>query len=781
MSLTEKDWLEERRRLQSVTQQIEDRIDQLEHETGAVKSEVVDIRKHFWDDVTIDFSSPDDVIETAFSLRQQAMNLSERERRHQHSFDSLKKMRKLVQSPYFSRIDFQEDGSQHPEQIYLGIASLLDKDGETYLIYDWRAPISSLYYDFAPGAAAYETPTDQVSGEMTLKRQYVIRDGQLRYMFDTGVTIGDELLQQALSRNSDVQMKSIVATIQKEQNQIIRNDRNRMLIVQGAAGSGKTSAALQRVAYLLYNYRDTLRADQMVLFSPNPLFNSYISTVLPELGEENIQQTTFQEYLAHRLSRDFELEDPFSQIEYVLTAKGLPDYEARIAGIRYKSSAEFLNVIQTYKEWLEREDMLFKSVLFRGKIIVSSKRIKEQFYSLDSSIRLANRIILLKEWLLKEVREFEKSEWKAAWLDEEIELLEPEDYQRAYERMRRENQDSKMTFNDFEHEKELLARMVLRQKLTPIRKKINGLRFIDVKGLYRQLFTKGELFEQLKGDQGHPDNWLEICRITIERLEQSELWYEDATPFLYLKELVLGFQSNTSIRYVLIDEVQDYSPFQLEFLKRLFPRAKMTALGDINQSIYAHSSVLQELDPITRLYGPDKTELIRLVRSYRSTQEIVEFTRGMVPGGDEIIPFNRAGEKPKVIQSSSADELHRKIADDILTLQKEEGFESIAIICKTAAESEEAYRALKELMPVQLVTKTTPSFEKMTLILPAYLAKGVEFDAVLIYNGSEEQYNQENERKLFYTACTRAMHILHIFSLGQASPFVTDQPRETYL
>ena len=247
--------------------------------------------------------------------------MSERERSHRLLMQQWKSMNRLLPSPYFGRIDFQEDGLDFSEQIYIGVSSFVDEDGLSFLVYDWRTPIASLYYDYSPGAASYDTPGGRIEGTMELKRQYQIHDGQIRNMFDTSVTIGDELLQQVLGKGADSQMKSIVATIQKEQNAIIRNDKSRMLIVQGAAGSGKTSAALQRVAYLLYKHRERLKADQIVLFSPNPMFNSYVSTVLPELGEENMQQTTFQEYLDYWLGSTLRLEDPFDQIEYVLTAQ----------------------------------------------------------------------------------------------------------------------------------------------------------------------------------------------------------------------------------------------------------------------------------------------------------------------------------------------------------------------------------------------------------------------------------------------------------------------------
>ncbi|ULL18833.1 helicase [Paenibacillus sp. H1-7] len=779
--MTEVDWREEQQRVDSVISKIGKRIERLEEEVGDARSDVVDIRKHFWDEVTVNLSSMEDLNETYFSLKQQVEILNDRERRHRQASIALGKLRRLVKSPYFGRIDFTEDGGGRTEAIYLGIASFSDEDENTFLVYDWRAPVSSLYYDYPPGPASYETPGGEVTGTMELKRQYVIRDGKIALMFDTGVTIGDELLKQVLSRSSDAQMKSIVATIQKEQNRIIRNDTSRMLIVQGAAGSGKTSAALQRVAYLLYKHRETLSADQMVLFSPNPMFNSYVSTVLPELGEENMQQTTFQQYLEHRLGKDYQLEDPFGQLEYVLAAAGEPDYAARIEGIRYKSSVDFLNVINRYKEVLEREGMIFKPIRFQGKTIVSAERIRKQFYDFDSSIRLPNRLVLLRDWLLGEIREFEKKERQADWVDESINLLDREDYQRAYTQMRRKRQDSpENTFDDYEVERDILARMVVNDRLKPVRSRIKRLRFVHMSAIYRQLFEKEELFLQAAGEAGMPALWADICRLTADTMERGEIAYEDATPLLYLNELMLGFQMNTSVRHVIVDEAQDYSPFQLEFLKRLFPRSRMTALGDMNQAIYAHASALGELDPITALYGPEQTELIRLTRSYRSTQEIVEFSRGMVPGGKEIVPFNRGGDKPLVATFASRDALHDKIVSDVAALRAE-SFESIAIICKTAGESAEVYEALNGRLPLQLITKTTPEFVKGIVVLPAYLAKGVEFDAVILYNGSEEQYSRESERKLFYTACTRAMHLLHIYALGELSPFVTAQHPDTYI
>lgn len=772
MAISDQDWKEEQERVTEVTGKISSKITQLEADVGLVRGDVIDMRKEFWDEVTVNFSNPDDLGETSTNLRQQAQVLSERERSHLQSSKALKKYKRLVYSPYFGRIDFREEGTTDVEAIYLGIGSFMDDDTETFLVYDWRAPISSLYYDGSPGITRYATPSGTVTGEMSLKRQFVIHDRVIEVLFDTGVTIGDELLQQVLSHSADDRMKSIVATIQKEQNAVIRNDKTRMLIVQGAAGSGKTSAALQRVAYLLYKYREVLQADQMILFSPNPLFNSYVSTVLPELGEDNMQQTTFQAYLEYRLGREFELEDVFTQTELLLNASDTPTHRARLAGITYKSSVPYLDVIRSYKDLLEREGMMFRPVVFQGRVIVSGDAMAAQFYGYDSAVKLAGRLDLMREWLLKQLSDFAHEERKAPWVDDQIELLDPDEYHRAFQTMRRKQNRKEVSFNDFDKERELLGRMVVSDRLKPLRRWVKRFRFVDVKGLYRKLFADERLFRRLSGSEAAlPDSWSEVCSQTMQKIGQKELFYEDATPFLYLKELLQGFRTNTAIRHVIVDEVQDYSAFQLEFLKRLFPRAKMTVLGDLNQAIYAHGEALGSLDNLVSLYGKEETEVISLTRSYRSTYEIVDFTRKMIPGGELIVPFNRPGEEPRVIPAENEADLNKSVILDIRNLH-EKGYHYVAVICKTEEESRRVQKLLSDEIPVRLITKSTPAFEKGTLVVPAYLAKGVEFDAVIIYNGSNEVYSKESERKLFYTACTRAMHELHIYYMGEKSRFL---------
>ncbi|MED4753294.1 RNA polymerase recycling motor HelD [Brevibacillus choshinensis] len=779
MSEADQDRLKEQQRVEQVIAEINRQIASLQDHVTEVSADIVGIRKHFWDDVTVNFEDATEAAETYASIKQQAEVLSERERVHRHAHNQLRTLNRLVQSPYFGRIDFREETDASADPIYLGIASLLDEREEQFLVYDWRAPISSLYYDYSPGPVKYETPSGTVSGEITCKRQYVIRDGQLLHLFDTGVTIGDELLQEVLGKQADSQMKSIVATIQRDQNRIIRNEHSRLVIVSGAAGSGKTSAALQRIAYLLYRYRKTLRAEQIVLFSPNSLFNSYVSTVLPELGEENMQQTTFQDYAEHRLGSTFQLEHPLAQMEYVLTAMEEPEYRERLEGIRIKTSPRFMRAIDDYASLLKEDGILFRPITFRDRVIVSAKRIRNHFYSMESSISIPNRMALLAKWLLGELKKQERLECSKPWVEDELELLDKDAFVAVYQELRKQNQFREDTFNDFDREQELLSAKIVKKQFRPLRESIRELQFIDTKATYRQLFSDSALATTVFSVEERPELWAEICTQTVERLDKNELTYEDTPPFLYLQEKLEGFQTNNIVRHVFIDEAQDYSPFQFALLQRLFPRAKMTVLGDWNQAIYAHAYDSSSFESVASLYEPEQTETFVLTKSYRSTEPIVEFTRQLVKDGERIEPFRRAGRKPSVTITPNHEALTEKITAQIQKLQAE-GHQAIAVITKTAEEAQAAYERLRDKLDIRMIGTRAIAYETGALIIPSYLAKGVEFDAVLIYNASSERYHLESERKLFYTACTRAMHELHLYSVGEVSPLLTSVSRDSY-
>lgn len=754
-----KDWNLEQTRVDFVVKEIDKKAIKLSTNVGKVSSDVLEIRKTFWNDVTVNFDEPDDIAETAASIKQQAELMSERERTHLQLDHQLKTLVRLKNSPYFGRIDFWERGEKSSDQVYLGISSFMDENDENFIIYDWRAPISSLYYDYSPGPASYETPEGTIEGTMELKRQFIIKDSKIKGMFESGVTIGDEMLQEVLGNNASSQMKSIVATIQREQNQIIRNERSKILIVQGVAGSGKTSAALQRIAFLLYRYRETLKSENILLFSPNPLFNSYVATVLPELGEENMQQSTFQDYLDQRIGREFKVEDPFDQIEFLLS--NADQDLARFKGIRYKASLDFKQLIDEYVTSLSIKGLIFKDIIFRKEVIISKLDIAKYFYSLEKSNSIPNRMEQVKDWLLKELRKRVKQERSKSWAEEESQFLDKEDYLDAFYHLIEKKQYTENSFNDFEKEQRLLTEMVVKEKFKPLFNKVKKLKFIDLPAIYQELLKcmcKGNL----------PKNWDKICCQTIEKINHFEIPYEDSTPFVYLQDLLEGRKSNSAIRHVFIDEAQDYTPFQFAFIQRLFPYSKMTLMGDTNQAIFSgatgSSTVLSDL-----AVEECDIETFVLMKTYRSTKPIVEFTGQLIENGRNIEAFNRPGTKPTVKIVKKQNDIYSVITRRIEQFKKE-GHQTIAVICRTAKESKRVFDELKGQTPLHLIEKGTISYEKGTLVIPSYLAKGIEFDAVIIYDSS--QYRNERERKLFYTVCTRAMHELYIVSKEEISPLM---------
>lgn len=771
----------ETRRLQYVTDKIREQLTHVEALVQARRQDTEEIKRNFWDNITVNLTNETETIETYTSIQQEARVLSEQERSEREAERQLATLTRLADSPYFGRVDFREDGRGEAEPIYIGLASLVENDGETFLIYDWRAPISSLFYDHAPGKAGYETPEGEISGEMTLKRQFVIKNGKLINMFDTDVTIGDSLLQQALSQGASAQMKSIVATIQREQNRVIRDEKHRLLIVQGAAGSGKTSAALQRVAYLLYRYRGSLTADQIVLFSPNPLFSSYISHVLPELGEANMRQSTFQEYLQRRLRMfRLDIEDLYEQTEYVLAERDDPYHAVRLQAIKYKASPDFFALINRYVRLLEKKGMKFRDIRFRGRVLISGDEMEEVFYSDElRRYKLHERIDEWKKRIALRLQELEKVERRRKWVSEAINLLDDEAYRLAYEKLRETGRFKGDTFDDERREQAYLRKMVVEERFAPLRKRLRRGLYIDYLTIYRNLFLDAELLRELMHGEGSgdeqgqdpsqggrsgtlPEGWEKFDELFQHALKDKKLLYEDATPLLYLKESIDGFtEHDNSVRHVLVDEAQDYSPFQFAVLRRLFPRARMTVLGDLNQAIYMQTAEINGFEELAELFAAgDRAQVatIRLLRSYRSTKQIVELSKRLLPEAREVEPFHRDGPEPSLVSVKDGDDA-RRFAVDWTAGQLQAGRGNVGILTYTAKEAAEVSRQLQDQLEARLITTETTQLESGVSVLPAYLAKGIEFDAVLIWDASKYR---EADRKLLYTAFTRAMHELAV-------------------
>ncbi|HZG87645.1 RNA polymerase recycling motor HelD [Paenibacillus sp.] len=755
MSLNEEELRREERKLADVLRRIEEEIERSGRTAGGRKEQLVGGKRELWEDLVYD--RDDDWFEAAVQLTQQAQELSQQARSYRLAQGRAEHLERLRSNPYFARFDFRESGAAEDEPIYLGTMSLADEETHEMIVYDWRAPIAGMYYDYGPGPAAYEAPDGTVAGEMTLKRQFVIRGGKLLAAFDTGVTIGDEMLQRMLGQSADDKMKSIVTTIQKEQNRIIRETQHRYVFVQGAAGSGKTSAALQRVAYLLYKYRNYWESEQIVLFSPNDVFNDYVSNVLPELGEDAIPQTTFYDYVWRRLRHVGDVEHPYDQLEYVLSLPADRERDARREGIRLKSELPFAERLDAYAKSLAESGAKFRPLTRKDKIVVDAAELEAMFYGEWKKMRPPLRLEAMKEKLLERIGELEKKRAVALYRKW---LKEP-------------------TYMGTEQELKRLGLAKAKKAYEPVREQVASFAFLDIAGTYRAMLRS--LAETYDGAPEEKALWAEIARDTDERLSSdAPLPYEDAVPMLYLLEALHGASRMNRVRHVVVDEAQDYTPLQWAYLRRLFPNAGLTAVGDANQAIRGVETEGGEGHMASaRQFPAEETARIELTKSYRSTRQIVAFANALLPEPGRIEPFERDGPLPVVVRTTEA-EAGAAAARLVRSLQGE-GVVSIAVIAKTAAAAERAHRALLEAgVEAMKLTKEAKTFPPGAVALPSYLAKGLEFDAVVVWDADASTYAKESERKLLYTVCTRALHRLALLAQGTPSPLLAGVPADSY-
>lgn len=754
----------EQRYLDDVVQKIRQAEKKAQSSIEQAETDKRSINKQFGEEVKLNYGDYATNLETALSIHQQQQMLAERENSWQESTKRLSILRRLIGNPYFARLDFQEHGEPKRETIYIGLSSFSDKN-DKFLIYDWRAPISSIYYDGKLGDVTYQTPDGEQSVNISLKRQFLIKKGQIDSMFDTAETIGDQMLLEVLGEKSSTQMKSIVTTIQKEQNKIIRNTSADLLFVQGAAGSGKTSAILQRVAYLLYRYRGNLTSSQVVMFSPNQLFNDYIENVLPELGEQNMVQMTYQQFVGRRLP-NYTIVDPTAQFE-------VPQTETAKKISKVKTELKFFKALQAYSRTLESHGMFFRDLKFQGKPYLTKEKIEEIYYSFNQNYHLGNRVDATKERLVQLLNNRVEPELRKSWVSKTIEGLDPEQLQAMYARADQE-------FSSSDAEYKYLARKIVTQALKPVNQGINRMRFFNINKQYLHFLAQVPQFLDLSDYGLTAAEWQAGLLETQENFKAHAIHLDDVSPYLFLFDLMTGKRGDRRMRFVFIDEIQDYTPFQLAYLQFQFPKAKYTMLGDLNQAIFTKTNSRSLLSQVQKLFDRDKTEVVQLTRSYRSTKPITEFTRAILKNGQKIDTFEREGDLPNAIVRDDQDQL----GEDLLAQLKVNDDRGVttAIICKTKRESEILTKFLQSRdYPVTLIRSESQRLAAGTLVLPAYLAKGLEFDAVILWELSAANYPDEDDRQLVYTLASRAMHRLTMLATNQLTPLLEIVPEKLYV
>ena len=749
----------EQKHLDNIMKQIKEREKSLKKSIKSAEGEARNLNSHFFDDVKLDYDGYSTSMETALSIHQQQQLLSEREHAWQHSAKQLDTVERLEKRPYFARVDFKEQGEKKPETIYIGLGSFADKN-DHFLIYDWRAPISSIYYDGKLGEVSYNSPEGKITVDMTKKRQFMIEDGKIVNMFDTNESIGDQMLLEVLSEKSSTQMKSIVTTIQQEQNKIIRNTSADLLFVQGAAGSGKTSAILQRIAFLLYRYRGNLTSSDVIMFSPNQLFNDYIKNVLPEMGEQNMVQMTYWQFVARRLP-GMNVENLFKQFE---------DQNADTNISKFKDSVNFFNLVTRYAKHLNKRGVVFKNIYFRDKKkpYFDKEKIKEIYYSYNENYNLANRIDATREELIKMLNRKIAPEARKAWVARTIEGMSQSELNELYDRPDQE-------FESEAKEEAFLGRKIVLKALKGVHKRILHNHFINMRAQYLSFLRAVPKMVDLAKWNIDEEDWMHHIDEVKENFKKHDIAITDVSAYLYLYDLITGRRTNYEMRYAFIDEIQDYTPFQLAYLKYNFPRAKFTMLGDLNQAIFTKDESRSLLKQISGLFDPEKIDVVQLTKSYRSTKQLTNFTKQILRQGEKIEAFNRRGPKP-VIWGRDSDEQAIDVLVDVLR-DNEKRKMTTAIITKDLAGAKFVHEKLSEKGEKStLIATANQRLVDGTLVIPSYLAKGLEFDAVVMWGANKKNYHQLDETQLVYTITSRAMYKLDVIYTGEKSPLLDVDP-----
>ncbi len=628
-------------------------------------------------------------------------------------------LEQLIKSPYFARIDFKFDDEDVFEKVYIGRSSLMKEDSYEMYVYDWRSPIASVFYRFVMGPAFYEAPYGKITGEVNLKRQYEINEGILEYFFDSDVQIVDEFLRKLLSQNTSSKMKTIVETIQKEQDIVIRDMENELMMVQGVAGSGKTSIALHRAAYFMYQgLSPGLSANNIVIISPNALFEQYISNVLPELGEDNVISMVFEEILVKILQNE-QVQTKNQFLENLITSPGYP--ELIKSSIEFKTSHQFLDIINRFIYDLPYKWIDFEDVYYAGKCIVSKEILKDKILSGRKSTPLALQLKQLEDFILELMRESHDGH-----INKSEEYIVKKDIQKFTE--------------------------------------------LNAHRLYRKLLSDKEYFYCLAKELELPDCIDAILTFTQENLYSDLLYYDDAAVIAFLTLKLNGTNEYKNIKQVVIDEAQDYYPLHYEIFNLLFPNAKYTILGDINQTLGKQED-LALYEQIRKILNKKKYSLITMDKSFRCTNEILTYSTKLIEKNLEIKSFSRKGDEPKTYAAIDQVGLDDMIISETKSCL-EKGYHSIGLICKTEKNALSLFKRLKDRIDMKLITNDSIATLQGVFIIPVYMSKGLEFDAVLICDADTQNYNTKNDKKLLYIACTRALHRLNLFCEGEISPLV---------
>lgn len=688
----------ERQKLEDTIKKIKEEIRIYIQKRTNITESLVDARKRALDDYRDDEDKLIEYFDHERYVREETFK----------SFDrKLRELTILQSAPYFGKVKFKEKGYDE-EEVYIGRFGVTQEEAYEPLVVDWRAPIAALFYKGKLGEAEYDAPMGKVPVDILAKRQFIIKRQKLVGMFDSEVDVKDDILQMVLSENASEKLKDIIMTIQEEQDNIIRQSREKSLVVNGIAGSGKTTIALHRVAYLLYNYRKILQ-DKVLILGPNSIFMEYISTVLPSLGEIGVRQQTFAQF-AQDILESVEI---ISSKEYM--DKVINKDKEFIKEILYKTSDMFIAELDKFINTLNEEYFILKDLLFDNNLLVS-KVVIEELFEYYKAMPLFRRSAKVKRILFSKIRDERDNRFREIerWYKESLEKMNTEEKNR---------EGSNLSFK---------RRVKIRELIKKVIEAKVSLSWLD------------------------NENCIDLYNgININKC----LTIDDLAPILYLKIKLEGLKLQEEIKHVVIDEAQDYSLLQFMVIRELTNSKGYTIVGDKNQRTIPITGEV----PMMKLQGVlEQVEYFNLNKSYRSTKEIIEYANKYI-GDDKIVPLVRNGKNVSEKSIDSKEFLVEEIGG-IVKEMSNEGLESIAVICKNAEITDKVADIIKDKVTVKVIDREDIIYTKGQVILPSYFAKGLEFDGVIVITDEEDS----KLNKMMYVMSTRALHQLHVLKTNKS-------------
>lgn len=676
----------------------------------------------------------------------------------------IKNLKMVRQKPYFARVDFVEDGETTRDAFYLGKVMVTDHSTLEQIVIDWRAPIADLYYEGRLGEASYNCPAGNIKGEIKLKRQYFFNEKGLENVMDIDITTNDEMLQPFLSANSDTRLKNIIATIQAEQNKIIRADMWQPLIVQGVAGSGKTTIALHRIAYLIYNYDKKFFPEEFLIIAPNKFFLNYISNVLPDLGVDRVGQSTYEGIAFDVIGSTFEIEEPNKKLVRIInnnkTEKEREFCKTIEEASRFKSSIRYKNVLDEYIYEIEKRVLPTEDFSIGKYTFMSSKDIAHLFYREYNNLPICRRIEEISKHIKNTVL------MRSGEILKDIE--EDRDYKVAKIKREEENEEIRYSLIRAEYEE---ADKLMKEVTKDVKKRIQ--KYFGVQKILEPIKYYSEFIEHYLEQFAEGRIPKEQIKYIINSFRESrrkgKIEMEDIAPLMYIKYMVHGIKTKFELKHIVIDEAQDFSEFQFYIFKKIVKSSSLTILGDLAQGIYYYRGTENWQKTMSIVFDEQiEPQYLTLKKTYRTTEEIMNVANKVISHLIEKLncslgePVMKNGAPVTIKEFENREDMVNRIKERLKEF-KENGLKNIALICKTVEDCE---RLKKELGidEIHVISDSDSEYAGGISIVPSYLSKGLEFDSVIITDADTNNYSKsEVDTKLLYVCITRAMSILDIY------------------